>query len=66
MSFLSSVDNIAVLVIVLLIVVYFIFSYFDCKMIQSKEKLNFTNDYSDFPVNRENIQAIKLKGYTSK
>jgi hypothetical protein len=66
MSFLSSVDSIAVLVIVLLIVVYFIFSYFDCKMIQSKEKLNFTNDYSDFPVNRENIQAIKLKGYTSK
>jgi hypothetical protein len=62
MSFLSSVDSIAVLVIVLLIVVYFIFSYFDCKMIQSKEKLNFTNDYSDFPVNRENIQAIKLKG----
>jgi hypothetical protein len=61
MSFLSSVDSIAVLVIVLLIVVYFIFSYFDCKMIQSKEKLNFTNDYSDFSVNRENIQAIKIK-----
>jgi hypothetical protein len=61
MSFLSSVDSIAVLVIVLLIVVYFIFSYFDCKMIQSKEKLNFTNDYSNFPVNRENIQAIKIK-----